>query len=178
MKRTYAYVGPVSLLKQLDLTQVGTRILSPQQVLQWIENTRQKQTNQQVVATFVVNLQEELVINDRHSEHVMCAGGHPVLSAGEITFEVNKAHVSVVAVTNQSTGYCPEPSSWPSVARAMRKAGLEGPHCFTNAYEFRFCYHCQQINLIKDQVFECVVCENMLEAHWNLDQKDNAIGSN
>ena len=33
----------------------------------------------------------------------------------EITFEVEKNTVEITAITNQSTGYCPEPESWVSV---------------------------------------------------------------
>ncbi|OJJ16431.1 hypothetical protein BKI52_34665 [marine bacterium AO1-C] len=170
MKRQYAYVGPASILGNVDLTQTGTKILSEQDVLQWMKHAEQELFNHQLTATFIINLQEELVINERHSEHVMCAGGHQVLSAGEITFEIEDREVIVAAITNQSTGYCPEPSSWPSVAKAIKKAQLEGPDYFTNAYEFRYCYQCEHINLVKDQVFECVVCENMLDTHWNLAQ--------
>ncbi|HAS43927.1 MAG TPA: hypothetical protein DCS93_25850 [Microscillaceae bacterium] len=172
MNRQYFYVGPAAILQGIDLTQIGTKILSKQALLQWIEETEQTLQNHQLITTFIVTLQEELVISDRHSEHVMCAGGHQVLSAGEITFEVINKQVSVVAISNQSTGYCPEPSSWPRVAQALQKAGLEGLDDFTDAYEFRYCHHCKHINLIKDQVFECVVCENTLDPEWNLDQKN------
>jgi len=172
MKRQYAYVGPTSILQKVDLSQTGSKVLLGQAVLQWIEKTKQRLLNHQLTTTFIVNLQEELVISDRHSEHVMCAGGYRVLSAGEITFEIANKQTSVIAITNQSTGYCPEPSSWSVVARALQKANLEGPDYFTDAYEFRYCYQCQHINLIKEQVFECAICESMLDINWNLDQKN------
>ncbi len=65
------------------------------------------------IATFIITLNEELLVAPRRSEHVACASGGPVLSAGEITFDDN---LVVIEVTNQSTGFCPEPESWASVA--------------------------------------------------------------
>ena len=53
---------------------------------------------------------------DRHSEHVACAGGGPVLSAGEMFFLLEDSRAAVVEVSNQSTGYWPETSSLTAVA--------------------------------------------------------------
>lgn len=177
MKRQYSYVGDETILHHVDLSLVGTKVLSVNDVRDWIRQTKQELVNNQVIATFVVNLQEELLINDRHSEHVMCAGGSQVLSAGEITFEVTSKNlefkeIEVIAISNQSTGYCPEPNSWQSVAKALQKTSLVFPDYFTSAFEFRYCLDCKQINLVKDQLFECVVCGNKLDKNWNLDQKN------
>jgi hypothetical protein len=75
------------------------------------------------VATFVIDLNGDLLVADRRSEHVACAGGGPVLSAGEMFFLVEEDRVEVTDVSNQSTGYCPEPSSWPGVAAALDRIG-------------------------------------------------------
>src|SRR6185369_17742 len=64
--------------------------------------------------TFVVALDGELRLAPRRSEHVALAGGHDVLAAGEIAFAAASGWY-VVEVTNQSTGYCPDPDSWPAV---------------------------------------------------------------
>jgi hypothetical protein len=53
----------------------------------------------------------------------VCAGGENVLSAGGVTFGVEGAEVTVTEVTNQSTGYRPEPESRPYVEEALDKAG-------------------------------------------------------
>ena len=45
--------------------------------------------------------------------------------AGEITFTVRPGSISVTWVTNQSTGYCPEPASWPAVETALARC-LQG----------------------------------------------------
>jgi hypothetical protein len=68
--------------------------------------------NGRVIATFVIDASGTLKVADRRSEHVLCAGGVPVRSAGEVTFAIQADRVAVVAVSNQSTGYCPEPESW------------------------------------------------------------------
>jgi hypothetical protein len=119
--------------------------------------------------TFVVDDQGVLRVGDRHSEHVACAGGAPVLAAGEMTFRLAGRSISAVGVTNQSTGYCPEPESWAAVAEALNKAGIAGPAAYTTAFIFRRCEHCGQINLVKDAVFDCAVCGSALPAHWNVD---------
>lgn len=54
----------------------------------------------QVTVTFVVNVQRDLLIADRRSEHVVCAGGEVVLSAGEMIFELMGNSVKVVHVTS------------------------------------------------------------------------------
>jgi hypothetical protein len=38
----------------------------------------------------------------------------------------------VVALTNQSTGYCPDHDSWPAVDRALGRVGVEHPDDFTD----------------------------------------------
>ncbi len=78
-----------------------------------------------VAATFIIEDAGWLHIADQRSEHVACAGGRPVRSAGEMTFTVRRGDVRVTWVTNQSTGYCPEPDSWPAVESALARAGIE-----------------------------------------------------
>jgi hypothetical protein len=70
-------------------------------------------------------------------------------------------------VSNQSTGYSPDPSSWRAVADALDAILLAHPARFTQAYLFRRCPACHQLNLIKDKVFACALCGCELPAQWN-----------
>jgi hypothetical protein len=63
--------------------------------------------------TFVVSLDGQLRLAPRRSEHVDCAAGQPVLAAGEVLFSQDWAGWSVIEISNQSAGYCPDPDSWP-----------------------------------------------------------------
>lgn len=120
-----------------------------------------------LIATFVIDQAGTLLVADRHSEHVACAGRQPVLSAGEITFRITRQSVEVAEVSNQSTGYCPEPESWPAVESALVAAGLSRPSGFSLKCHFRLCVACGQKNLVKDSVFECQVCGAELPTTYN-----------
>lgn len=74
--------------------------------------------------TFVVTLNGSLRLAPRRSEHVALAAGDAVLAAGEMTFEPEGAGWRVAEVTNQSTGFCPDPDSWPAVAAALDRIGV------------------------------------------------------
>src|SRR6266542_3004531 len=65
--------------------------------------------------TFVVSLDGK----PRRSEHVDCAAGQPVRAAGEVLFARDGTGWSVSEISNQSTGYCPDPDSWPALAMAL-----------------------------------------------------------
>ncbi|MBY8878018.1 hypothetical protein K7862_10295 [Streptomyces sp. PLK6-54] len=119
--------------------------------------------------TFVVGADGVLRLAARRSEHVVCAGGEPVLSAGEMAFTREAGRWAVAEVSNQSTGYCPDGTSWPAVADALRRAGVEAPDGFTHAVVFRRCPACAQLNLVREDDFVCVFCEADLPARWNVD---------
>ena len=121
-------------------------------------------------ATFVVDLAGWLRLAPRRSEHVACAGGEPVLAAGEMSFAQMASGPTVAAISNQSTGYCPEPESWPAVARALTFLGGGAPAGYTTIFIFRRCRACGQINLVKEGWFYCAVCQTPLPAEWNLDR--------
>ncbi len=87
--------------------------------------------------TFVVGTDGVLRLAPRRSEHVACAGGDVVLSAGEISFMREADRWTVSEVSNQSTGYCPDVSSWAEVARALDAVGLGRPTGFTHEVVFR-----------------------------------------
>jgi hypothetical protein len=86
-----------------------------------------------------------------------------------MTINVRPAEVRVTWVTNQSTGYCPEPDSWPAVQAALARAGIAAPEGFSQEFLFRRCPRCGSINIIKNGIFECGVCATLLPEEWNLD---------
>ena len=175
--RAYDYVGPRDLLALLARPSERTAVVKASDALDWIKRSGQHlQRESGITATFIVDLNGRLWINDRHSEHLVCAAGQPVLSAGEMTLAVKGDRVQVVEATNQSTGYCPEPDSWPAVARALDEAGIGHPAAFTNAYQFRLCTSCRMINIIKDDWYECGVCGVALPSAWNFALTRNASG--
>lgn len=166
--KVYHYVGPRRIAERVATSSSGTPICSSRDVLAWIRTSSQElDADGCVIATFVVDDVGVLKIADRRSEHVICAGGAPVRSAGEMTFAIHGGEVSVAAVSNQSTGYCPEPESWPAVAEALSNAGLSAPAGFNFMCVFRLCSACGNRNLIKDDVFECGVCGQALPAWYN-----------
>ena len=174
--RTYRYVGPQRIAERIRPEQAGVPIGSPRDVRAWVGNTAQVPSGGLVIATFVVDAAGILLVADRRSEHVACAGGRPVRSAGEVTFAVGRS-VAVAGVSNQSTGYCPEPASWPAVAAALAAAGLEPPAAFALACEFRRCVACGTLTLVKDGVFECAVCGAHLPAAYNCQASGSGPGA-
>jgi hypothetical protein len=170
MCRLYSYVGPTEIAAKLRDSSPGTPIHSIIDVLQWIRVTgAELDESGTVTATFVVDENGILRLADRRSEHYACAAGGPVQSAGEITFSVTGGNVVVVWITNQSTGYCPEPESWPAVEAALKLAGIAAPCGFSQVMLFRRCRNCGSINIVKDAVFACEVCSLALPPGWNLD---------
>jgi len=170
--QVYHYVGPRYIAQRAPLAPAGTLIRSQQDVIQWARTTDQRIGPDGVlIATYVVSQSGELLIADRRSEHVACAGRQPVKSAGEITFQLHDSDVEVVEVSNQSTGYCPEPESWSAVEAAIVGAGMKAPARFELECVFRRCPSCQSINLIKQQVFRCAICGGTLPQPYNCQQK-------
>lgn len=161
----YAFIGNKDLLNLVRPELEGYVIYSFSDIENWINTTKQKANkDNQVVATFIIDASGNLRINDRHSEHVVCACGRDVLSAGEITFELSKQKIFISQITNQSTGYCPSPASWSAVQKALEKIGIKHHTYFTTAFEFRVCKNCGWINIIKDAYFVCenIECQNEL----------------
>jgi hypothetical protein len=63
--------------------------------------------------------------------------------------------LGLTEVTNQSTGYCPEPSSWGAVVAAIPD-GIARPDQWTAKFSFRRCPKCLAINLVKEDSVACV----------------------
>lgn len=169
MRPIYRYVGPKKIAERTPPGARGVRVESPEAVRRWLRETDQElNAARSVIATFIIDEFGWLRIADRRSEHVACAGGRPVRSAGEMTFAVGPSGIRVTWVTNQSTGYCPEPDSWPAVQAALVRAGLGAPEAFSQQFLFRRCPACGSINIIKDGLFECGACASPLPGEWNL----------
>jgi hypothetical protein len=166
--RLYHYVGPAAILARVADHPAGTRVASTADLLAWVRHTGQRPgTDGLVAATFVVHPSGDLLVADRRSEHVACAGGGPVLSAGEMFFLVEGDRVEVAEASNQSTGFCPEPGSWPAVAAALDQIGVAHPGRFTTEVVFRRCVGCGERNVVRDGWFVCGVCGAGLPAEWN-----------
>ena len=158
----YPYIGPARLLARVGVEPPGTPIPDLRALRLWLL-TRPERTGE-VTVTYTVSARGTLTLADRHVEHVVCAGGSPVLAAGELTLVLLPRQMAEVgAVTNQSTGYCPAPTCWPAVAQALAAAGLTPPAGLTVALVFRRCAACQQINIIKDGWWACAACSAPLE---------------
>jgi hypothetical protein len=167
-RRQYRYVGPSEIVKHLSAVSRRVLVQSASDVLHWIKDTKQSpEYDNLIVATFVVDTEGRLWINDRRSEHVHCAAGQNVLSAGEMAFALDRNSLALVEVSNQSTGYCPEPESWPVVERALTAASIPHPTDFTMKCIFRLCENCGTKNLIKDEWYVCGVCQSPLSFEWN-----------
>jgi len=154
--RIYHYVGPDEVLAAARPLPSGRAVLAREDIPAAGEPF-----------TFVIDLDGALLLAPRRSEHVACAGGMPVLSAGEITFERGRDGLAVTSATNQSTGYCPEPGSWPAVAAALDRIGVPHPGRFTDEFIFRRCPKCGERNIVKDGDFTCAICDAELPPAWN-----------
>jgi hypothetical protein len=165
--RHYRYIGPADLLSTVRAGSEGQPIRSPVDLAIWLSTCSEEELAEPF--TFVIDLGGILRLAPRRSEHVAGAAGAPVLSAGEITFVHDQEHWTVSQVSNQSTGYCPDPSSWPAVNDALDRAGLDHPDHFTDPITFRRCPQCNERNLVKDEYFVCAICDAELPRTWNLD---------
>jgi hypothetical protein len=156
-ERVYQYVGPAEVIEAVQPGALGRPVLAPADDI----------TRSGDPYTFIIDLEGTLRLAPRRSEHVACAGGGPVLSAGEITFAQGPDGWEVTSASNQSTGYCPEASSWPAVARALDQINVPHPGGFTDEFTFRRCPQCGERNIVRDGDFTCAICDAELPAWWN-----------
>ncbi|WP_236518211.1 hypothetical protein [Sandaracinus amylolyticus] len=162
MQRVHRYVGPPEIASHARTEPAGAAISSAHD----LERVARALDRRGVVTTtYVVDLDGVLRIADRASEHVACAGGRPVLAAGEL--EVSGGRV--VSATNLSTGYCPEPGCWSALAESLDRAGIARPDALAHAFEMRRCEACGARQVIKDGELECLECGAALPARWNFD---------
>lgn len=89
-------------------------------------------------------------------------------AAGEMTIiDLDGDRPRVTEVSNQSTGYCPEPDCWPAVQLALELAGIFHPESWTASFIFRSCPSCGERNLVKDDWYVCALCDAPLPSEWN-----------
>ncbi|MET8580703.1 hypothetical protein ABZX39_07395 [Streptomyces collinus] len=169
-ERSYRYVGPGDLRVAVRPSSSGCRIRSAGEFASWVAERSAAELRDPF--TFVVDLDGVLLLAPRRSEHVACAGGEAVLGAGEICFSCEAGRWGVDDVSNQSTGYCPDVSSWDAVAQALDRAGLSRPSGFTHEVVFRRCPGCQQHNIVREGDFFCVFCGSDLPEMWNVGPSD------
>jgi len=162
----YQFVGPGEIASRVS-GGGGMTVLSMAELVAALIKLGMDPDETSFTVTYVVNSVGHLVLADRRSEHVACASGQPVQSAGEMTFAHEGDDVIVESVTNQSTGYCPESESWDSVASALDSMTIKHPGGFNPAIVFRRCQACNQTNVVKDNWFYCQVCEAPLPMTWN-----------
>jgi len=131
--KSYRYVGPDNLKKLVGVQASGKKVVSEGDLFDWVRESGKVRTcgTYTVVATYTIGLDGFLYIADRHSEHVVCAAGKDVLSAGEIGIHFDQGCVEISDISNQSTGYCPGSESWPAVKRALDAIYIEYPSSFT-----------------------------------------------
>lgn len=164
-RREYFYVGPDAIREAAIKQPTGTRILTTADLRSWLATADiDRLPDGTVMATFTISLNYELFLAPRRSEHVACAAGGPVLSAGEVAYDES---LRVTEITNQSTGFCPEPESWSSVETALNRIGLDHPDTFTTEIIYRLCPACHQRNAVKDAWYYCAVCDAKLPEQWN-----------
>lgn len=161
----FRYVGPAELAT--TVAPGGHRIGSVEEFGRWVAARPAEELAEPF--TFVVDVDGWLRLAPRRSEHVACAGGEPVLGAGEVAFAREAGRWAVAEVSNQSTGYCPDLGSWDAVALAFDRAGLPRPGGFTHAVVFRRCPSCRELNIVRENDFVCVFCGAGLPAEWNVD---------
>jgi hypothetical protein len=166
--RLYRYVGPNAIRARAAPSPQGWKVRSVRELEAWMRRAGQRPNRQGVVVvTFVVDERGELRVADRGTEHIACSGDRPVLSAGELFFGQSDGTWRVEEVSNQSTGFCPEPESWPAVAAALDRCGIAHPGRFTQAVVFRRCPACGERSIVKDEVLVCGLCGGELPGAWN-----------
>jgi hypothetical protein len=164
--RRYSYVGPTELQRRGVAVDSGSPG-SPDSVRRWLISREENEAAEPY--TFVVALDGTLLLGPRRSEHVALARGTEILAAGEITFATTANGWRVTQVSNQSTGYCPDPDSWPAVAQVLDHLELPHPDDFTDKITFRRCISCGERNIVRDGDFTCAICDSELPRHWNFD---------
>lgn len=165
----YKYVGPPEIAASVANSPAGAPIRTPDDLRSWLSANREDLDRAgNIMATFIVDQVGLLRVAPRRTEHVACASGGPVKSAGQISFTVDGR---IDYISNQSTGFCPEPESWPAVASALQGVVTSLPPKFSAEFVFRRCASCDQILIIKDSWFVCDVCDAEVPPAWNFDPR-------
>ena len=167
--REYRYVGSEDFIPKGEFPP-RTRLDGVETLAAWMnKHVDEMDLDCCIPATFVVDVEGVFWIADRGSEHVACARLGKVLSAGEVFFSGQGSTPRCERITNQSTGYCPEPSSWPAVEKALEEVGIEFPGAFDPAFVFRRCPACANLAIVKEDDYTCLMCDAELPERWNID---------
>lgn len=162
----FQYVGPAHHLTSVVRADHGHPVTSLPDL------TRALDLVQGGWATYTVSLDGVLHLAPRRQEHVGCAGGRPVLAAGEMQFEGQE----LIYVSNQSTGYCPHPECWPAVAAALDRAGIDyTQRDFDGRFEFRRCVRCGERAILKPEWEDCPSCGTALPEDWKFADEASRI---
>src|SRR5688500_19009932 len=97
----YHYVGSRAMADRVRSAPRGPTISSPADLARWAFSNGARGASE-ITVTFIISEAGELLVADRHSEHVACAGGRLVRAAGELCFVLNGDRVTVTRVSNQS----------------------------------------------------------------------------
>ncbi len=171
---TFSYVGDSHAAERTDLEPPSApleTLAELKAVLASLEDHGLQARDE--VCTYVVDERCRLRVAPRRSEHVVCAGGGPVLGAGEIRFVEGAAGLEVATLTNQSTGFCPDFTSMDAVAMALFRLGIMAyPRKFTTEFVFRLCEACGERNIVKDGWFVCAICDAELPTDYNFPRSE------
>jgi len=154
--RRYGYVGPREIWRAAEGAPEGRIVRSAEDFRSWAQEREPVEFAEPF--TYVVDAGGFLRLAARRSEHVACAGRDSVRAAGEVAFRRDGGGWAAAEVSNQSTGYCPDPDCWPSVAAALDRAGVARPERFTHEIVFRRCTGCGEVSIVREGDFECVFC--------------------
>lgn len=161
LHKLYRYVGPADIAIAAR-SRAGMRVGTSIELAAAYQRLGGRRDS--LVCTYVVDTVGDLRVADRASEHVDCASGGPVLAAGELTLERDG---SVSEISNLSTGFCPEVTSWTAVSHAL--ASVERvPSSWSHAFEFRRCV-CGARVVLKDD-HACPECDATLATTWNFER--------
>ncbi|MER6591886.1 hypothetical protein ABT214_08560 [Micromonospora purpureochromogenes] len=156
-RRRYRYVGPADVRAAVADSAQGRPIRSQADLDSYLAAVDPRDRDEPL--TYVIDCDGTLRLSPRRSEHVACVGGGAVLGAGEIDFAADRDDWLVTEVSNLSTGYCPDLTSWAAVADGLDRAGIAHPDGFTAAVVFRRCLDCGQRNVVRDDDYTCAICD-------------------
>ncbi|MGQ4382611.1 DUF5959 family protein [Streptomyces sp. SAS_270] len=170
---TYAYVGPAEIAASVRHG-TGTLVRSPADLERFLSGRPDDERPEPF--TFVVDRSGTLRLAPRRSEHVACADGEAVRAAGEVGFALLRQGWTADYLSNQSTGYCPDPvESWPAVVAALHRAGIAHGPGFTHPLVHRRCPACGEWNSVRDAHFVCVFCDADLPVATRVGPMDLAL---
>ncbi|MFD5088030.1 hypothetical protein ACFWOG_36070 [Kitasatospora sp. NPDC058406] len=107
------------------------------------------------------------IVDEREQRVVTVTEGLLPRRGGGLLREADRWTVG--EVSNQSTGYCRDVTSWLAVAHALDDVELGRPSGFTHQVVFRRCPNCQEHNIVREDDFVCVFCGSDLPETWNVD---------